>query len=181
MYMSQLPATVSLAASAYLDAGLQGADNTRRAYLSDLRSFDRFCAERNHCPLPADVATLIEYVTHLADTPPVPRANVRANVPPRPPRKFATLKRHLSAIQKNHQLRGYPSAVAAPELAAVLDGIARLKGKRQKQAPAFTVEHLKKKLSGVWTAPRRAAYATEPCCYSVLPALFAARNWRPWT
>lgn len=159
--MSQLPATVpqpfgaslattvSSAASAYLDAGLHGADNTRRAYLSDLRSFDQFCTERNYCPLPADVATLIEYVTHLADTPPVPRANARADAPPRPPRKFATLKRHLSAIQKNHQLRGYPSAVAAPELAAVLDGIARLKGKRQKQAPAFTVEHLKEVIRGL--------------------------------
>jgi site-specific recombinase XerD len=128
---------------------LHGADNTRRAYISDLRGFDQFCAERSYCPLPADVATLIEYVTHLADTPPVPRANARPNALPRPPRKFATLKRHLAAIQKNHQLRGYPSAVGAPELAAVLDGIARLKGKRQKQAPAFTVEQLKEVIRSI--------------------------------
>ncbi|TGE20848.1 site-specific integrase [Hymenobacter metallicola] len=159
--MSQLPApvpqpfgaglstTVSSAAAAYLDAGLQGADNTRRAYLSDLGVFDRFCAERNRCPLPADVATLIEYVTYLADTPPEPRATARPTTAPRPPRKFATLKRHLAAIQKNHQLHGYDSAIAAPELAAVLDGIARLKGKRQKQAPAFTVDHLKQVIRGL--------------------------------
>jgi integrase len=160
-HSSQLPATVpqpfgaalapavSAAAATYLAAGLQGADNTRRAYLSDLRSFDQFCAERQQCPLPASVATLIEYVTHLADTPARPRANARPGALPRPPRKFATLKRHLAAIQKNHLLRGYPSAVAAPELAAVLDGIARLKGKRQKQAPAFTVEHLKDVIRGL--------------------------------
>lgn len=146
---ASLATTVSAAASAYLDAGLRGADNTRRAYLSDLRSFDQFCAARHYCPLPADVATLIEYVTHLADTPPLPRANARSGAPARPPRKFATLKRHLAAIQKNHQLRGYPSAVAAPELAAVLDGIARLKGKRQKQAPAFTVDQLKEVIRGL--------------------------------
>lgn len=146
---ANLSTLVSSAAAAYLDAGLQGADNTRRAYLSDLSVFDRFCAERNLCPLPADVATLIEYVTYLADTPPEPRATARPTTAPRPPRKFATLKRHLAAIQKNHQLRGYDSAVAAPALAAVLDGIARLKGKRQKQAPAFTVDHLKQVIRGL--------------------------------
>lgn len=74
------------------------------------------------------MATLASYVAHLADI----------------PRKLATINRHLAAIEKNHQLLGLPSAISSPALDVLRKGVARAVGKKQKQAPAFSVAHLKK-------------------------------------
>jgi site-specific recombinase XerD len=123
---SQL-ATAADNVARYLKLGLEGSDNTVLAYSADLKSFGKYCAERDLCSLPADVATIARYVADLADI----------------PRRLSTIKRHLAAIHKHHQLRGYLSPVHANELALVVDGITRTLGKRQKQAPAFTVEELK--------------------------------------
>ncbi|AMJ65947.1 site-specific integrase [Hymenobacter sp. PAMC 26628] len=112
----------------YLTLGLEGAENTRLAYSADLRSYEAFCAAHEFTPWPAAVATLASYVAHLADI----------------PRKLATINRHLAAIEKNHQLRGLPSAISAPALDVLRKGVARVVGKKQKQAPAFSVAHLKK-------------------------------------
>jgi hypothetical protein len=73
------------------------------------------------------MATLSRYLTHLADL----------------PRKLATIQHHLAAIQKQHQLHGFRSAVDSDQLELLLKGIARLKGKRQKQAPAFSGDELR--------------------------------------
>lgn len=126
---SQL-ATAADNVARYLKLGLEGADNTVLAYSADLKSFGEYCAAHGLCPLPADVATVARYVADLADI----------------PRKLSTIKRHLAAIHKHHQLRGYPSPVHADELTLVLDGITRALGKRQKQAPAFTVDELKESI-----------------------------------
>jgi site-specific recombinase XerD len=112
----------------YLTLGLEGAENTRLAYSADLRSYEAFCTEHEFTPWPAAVATLASYVAHLADI----------------PRKLATINRHLAAIEKNHQLLGLPSAISAPALDVLRKGVARVVGKKQKQAPAFSVAHLKK-------------------------------------
>jgi site-specific recombinase XerD len=114
----------------YLKLGLEGSDNTVLAYSADLKYFGAYCTRHGLTPLPADVATLARYVADLADI----------------PRKLSTIRRHLAAIHKHHQLLGYPSPVHADELALVLDGITRALGKRQKQAPAFTVEELKESI-----------------------------------
>ena len=74
------------------------------------------------------MVTLASYVAHLADI----------------PRKLATINRHLAAIEKNHQLLGLSSAISAPALDVLRKGVARAVGKKQKQAPAFSVAHLKK-------------------------------------
>ncbi|WP_460611406.1 hypothetical protein [Hymenobacter terrigena] len=73
------------------------------------------------------MGTVARYVAALADI----------------PRKLSIIKRHLAAVHKHHQLRGYPSPVFADELTLVLDGITRALRTRQKQAPAFTVDELK--------------------------------------
>jgi site-specific recombinase XerD len=112
----------------YLTLGLEGAENTRLAYSADLRSYEAFCAAHEFTPWPAAVATLASYVAHLADI----------------PRKLATINRHLAAIEKNHQLLGLPSAISAPALDVLRKGVARIVGKKQKQAPAFSVAYLKK-------------------------------------
>jgi site-specific recombinase XerD len=111
----------------YIEAGLQGAANTERSYKSDLKTFTAYCTKHELVALPADVATLSHYVTHLADL----------------GRKLSTIKHHLAAIHKLHQLHGYQSAISADQVELLLKGIARLKGKRQKQAPAFTRNELR--------------------------------------
>lgn len=126
---SQL-ATAADNVARYLKLGLEGSDNTVLAYSADLKYFGAYCQKYGMCPLPANVATMARYVADLADI----------------PRKLSTIRRHLAAIHKHHQLRGYPSPVHADELALVLDGITRTLGKRQKQAPAFTVEELKESI-----------------------------------
>jgi site-specific recombinase XerD len=119
----EMPAVVGR----YAEAGLQGAANTRRGYAADLRSFDDYCQHHQLCYLPADVSTVAAYASQLADR----------------GRKFATIRRHVAAIAKLHQLGGHPSPTTHEALGVVLDGIGRLVGKRQRQAPAFSVAELK--------------------------------------
>jgi site-specific recombinase XerD len=111
----------------YARKGLEGSANTRRAYASDLNGFRTWCRARGVEGLPADVATVAAYATDLAER----------------GRKWATLTRHLAALSKWHQLQGHPNPVRDERLAAVLEGIKRTKGTRQRQAPAWTLARLK--------------------------------------
>lgn len=130
----ELPAAVGR----YVAAGLYGAANTKRGYAADLRSFQEYCQRRQLGHLPAEVSTIAGYVSHLADC----------------GKKYATIRRHVAAIAKLHQLAGQPSPTSHEALGVVLDGIARVRGKRQHQAPAFTVAELKQALRGLdLTAP----------------------------
>ena len=119
----ELPAVVGR----YVEAGLHGAENTKRGYAADLRSFWDYCERQQLQYVPADVTTVAGYVAQLADR----------------VRKLATVHRHVAAIAKLHQLAGEPSPTGHEALGVVLDGIARVLGKRQRQAPAFTVAELK--------------------------------------
>lgn len=124
-------ALAPVAQGKYIEAALQGSDNTKRSYQSNLKAFTAYCTEHKLVALPADVATLSHYITHLADD----------------GRKFSTIKHHLAAIHKLHQLHGYQSAINADQIELLLKGIARLKGKRQKQAPAFTRDELREAIN----------------------------------
>ena len=120
----------------YVEAGLSGAANTALAYAGDLKRFGAWCAEHGLEPLPASVDTLAGFVTHLAET----------------GKKVATIQRHCAAISKAHALRGADSPTDDKKFKVLMEGIARLKGIRQKQAPAFslalfkrTVKHIDEK------------------------------------
>ncbi|MGI4742055.1 MAG: tyrosine-type recombinase/integrase [Janthinobacterium lividum] len=119
----EMPASVGR----YVEAGLQGAANTKRGYAADLRSFEDYCQHHQLGYLPAEVGTVAGYVSQLAER----------------GKKYATIRRHVAAIAKLHQLAGQPSPTSHEALGVVLDGVARVHGKRQKQAPAFTVAELK--------------------------------------
>jgi site-specific recombinase XerD len=122
----EAPATTA-AAERFRGRRQQGSANTRRATAADLRSFEEYCAAHNFKPYPAAVATLSNYVAHLAEL----------------PRKLATIQRHLASIQRQHRLRKLKSAAGTPELLDVMQGIALDLGTKQKQAPAFSVDYLK--------------------------------------
>jgi len=112
----------------YVEAGLQGAPNTAKAYASDLRHYSHWCQANQVAPLPATVDTLAGYVTYLADA----------------GKKVATIQRHLSALKKAHVLRGLACPTDNAQFQVLLDGISRVHGIRQKQAPAFSLNQLKR-------------------------------------
>lgn len=122
-----LPKSADPASEHFDNVAIEGSANTRRGYAADLRSYEKFCEERELNPYPGESETLKSYVSHLANT----------------NKKLATIHRHLAAIEKRHQLTSLPSAVGTPALKRTLRGITLTLGKKQKQAPAFTVEHLK--------------------------------------
>ncbi len=150
VYQVELART-SAKVAGFLEAGLQGAANTTRGYTSDLKSYLHFCTLHGLTPLPADVATLSEYVAYLATDKPASEQlegggrekKKKGQQPLTKPHSLATIKRHLAAIRKAHQLGGHPMPATMDALNIVMEGIARTLGKRQDQAPAFTVEELK--------------------------------------
>jgi site-specific recombinase XerD len=117
----------------YVEARLSGAANTAKAYAGDLKRFRMYCAEHELDSLPSTVATLASFVTHLAET----------------GKKVATIQRHCAAISKAHALRVVDSLTDDKKCKVLLKGIARLKGVRQKQAPAFTLANFKRTVKSI--------------------------------
>jgi integrase len=111
----------------YARKGLEGALNTQRAYKSDLKYFKEWCEENGQGELPASASTLAAYVSHLADT-----------------HKWASINRKLAAISKLHELNNLDFPTKDKAFRAVMEGIKRTNGVRQKQAPAFKMNDLKK-------------------------------------
>lgn len=95
-------------------------ENSRRAYESDLREF-----ERGGGTIPASPETLAEYLACNA---------ARLSV--------ATLVRRLASISKAHQVRGVPNPVQSPLVRATLRGIKRTNGCAQHQAKPLLREEL---------------------------------------
>jgi site-specific recombinase XerD len=115
------------AAARYVEAGLNGAPNTARAYSAHLRRFSAWCAEHGHQPLPASVDALVGFCTHLAEA----------------GKKVGTLEQHCAAISKAHAVRGADSPTDDKHFKIFMDGVRRLHGVRQKQAAAFSLVQLK--------------------------------------
>ena len=119
----------------YARKGLEGAANTQRAYQSDLKFFRIWCADNGQVELPTSATTLAAYVSHLADT-----------------HKWASINRKLAAIRKLHDLNGHDLPTKDRAFRAVMEGIKRTNGVRQKQAPAFKMKEMKGILQGIDTA-----------------------------
>ncbi|MDB5270716.1 MAG: integrase [Hymenobacter sp.] len=129
------PALAQLAehTSRYVEAGLSGAANTVKAYAGDWKRFGAWCAEHGLEPLPASVDTLAGFVTYLAET----------------DKKVATIQRHCAAVAKAHVLRGQDSPTDDKKFKVLMEGIARVKGVRQKQAPAFSLANFKRTVKSI--------------------------------
>lgn len=118
----------------YARKGLDGAENTKRAYKTDLRYFRIWCVENGQIEMPASAATLAAYVSHLADT-----------------HKWASINRKLAAIRKLHEMNNLDLPTKDKAFRAVMEGIKRTNGVRQKQAPAFKMKELKNILLSIDT------------------------------
>jgi integrase len=96
-------------ARAYLDQAK--AARTRRAYLSDWAHFAAWCGGQDREARPCSPATLVLYLTELAQT-----------------HKPSTLTRRLSAISQAHQAEGYHSPTQEAAVRSLMAGIRRTHG-----------------------------------------------------
>jgi site-specific recombinase XerD len=87
------------------------AGNTRRAYASDWKDFERWCGERQVPARPAAATTVALYLTALAAT-----------------HKVATLTRRISAISQAHRAAGFPSPTEDAGVRGLMAGIRRSRG-----------------------------------------------------
>jgi len=99
--------------------------NTVRAYASDLRDFDAFCAARAESPLPATPQTIALYVTHLAAG-----------------SKVSTIRRRLASISVRHRRASLESPCSHRIVRDVVAGIAREKGTAPRRVDALTLDVL---------------------------------------
>ncbi|ORJ97514.1 hypothetical protein A6F55_21375 [Prescottella equi] len=91
-------------------------ENTRRAYVSDWRRFERWSTAHGHEVLPADPLVVAAYLAEAAEL--RDEAGGRAYAP-------ATLTRWVAAIGHRHRAAGYTAPGSAEVVAATLSGIRR--------------------------------------------------------
>jgi site-specific recombinase XerD len=114
------------------DASAAKAPNTLRAYRSDLRDFEAWCATRSAVAVPASPVTVTLYCTALAE------AGAKAS----------TIQRRLTAISQAHQLAGHhPSPTADPVVRTTMAGIRRTLGTAPAQKAAVVTAELRRLLA----------------------------------
>ncbi len=111
--------------------GAQAA-STRRAYASDLRDFDAFCAQHGERSYPAEPQTTALYVAASAERV-----------------KVATIRRRLAAISVRHRRAGLESPCSHRIVRDVVSGIAREKGTAPRRVDAATLEVLRSLLLAI--------------------------------
>ena len=114
---ASLPAPYDLQ-RAYLHAAT--ADNTRRAYRSAIRHFERWGGR-----LPTTCERLIDYLLAYADS-----------LNPR------TLAVRVTALSQWHQYQGFADPAGDPTVRKTLEGIRRTHGQPKRQAPALRLDHV---------------------------------------
>jgi site-specific recombinase XerD len=97
------------------------AENTRRAYRSDLAHFAQWCQGEGRTPLPAAADTVSGYLIYLA--------HHGSKVP--------TMSRRLSSIAYVHRFAGQPNPVDSPRVLSVWEGVRREKAQPVDQAAAL--------------------------------------------
>lgn len=102
------------------------AENTKKAYRSDVKQFELWCSELGRDPLPASAELVAAWIVHL---------NRKGHKP-------ASISRSLTAINQKHVLAGFSSPID-PRVREILKGIRRQRGTSQSKAAPITVEHLK--------------------------------------
>ncbi|WP_038972190.1 site-specific integrase [Bradyrhizobium genomosp. III] len=107
-------------------------ENSRRAYLSDLREF-----ERGGGSIPASPETVAEHLAQNAG---------RLSV--------ATLVRRLASLSKAHDTRGLPNPTRSPLVRATLRGVKRTYGCAQHQAKPLLLSELIQVLGATGDKPK---------------------------
>ncbi|TDB67579.1 integrase [Arundinibacter roseus] len=106
-----------------MQSGLEGSANTQRGYQADIRDYAGWCQAQLVPAFPVEADVLSAYLAELADT-----------------ARWSTIQRRMSALRKWHELKDLPFPGKEKQVLAVLEGIRREKGSRQKQAPALDLD-----------------------------------------
>lgn len=101
-------------------------DATLRAYASALRSFEAWCWPRRLMSLPAEVATVVDFLSAEADA----------------GRKVASIAQKAAAIRWAHKTAGYPSPTELEPVVSVMRGIRRSVGVAPLQKQPITAERM---------------------------------------
>jgi site-specific recombinase XerD len=109
------------------------AGNTQRAYQSDLRMFTAWCGRQGWTALPAIPATVAAYLSDLVAT----------------GKKISTVRRHLAAISKAHQLAGVDNPAQAELVRAVMHGLQREHGRTPDRATPLLAADVRRILAGL--------------------------------
>ena len=94
------------------------APNTVAQYRSAWAGFSAWADREGHCILPAEPEAVSLYLLHLADE----------------GRSSATVRVHLSAVNKAHELAGIIQPGVHPRVKTIMKSLGRRLGRRQKQA-----------------------------------------------
>ncbi|MBN1890352.1 MAG: tyrosine-type recombinase/integrase [Thermoflexales bacterium] len=117
-------------------AGNSKAANTKRAYKVAWGDFERFCGGRDLSTLPADVSTVVEYLTDLADR----------------GQKMSTIKVKRAAISFAHVAARQQDPTQHGDVKILMAGIARTLGTRKAKKAAVTVEELQAMIAALDTS-----------------------------
>ncbi|MEI2404890.1 site-specific integrase [Niallia taxi] len=109
--------------------------NTKKSYYADWKHFTDWCTLHNVSPLPAEVETICFYLTELAET-----------------HRFSTLRRRIASISEAHKMSMHVSPTKSLEVIALMDGIRREKGSRQKPKKALMLQNLPDLISEIDTS-----------------------------
>tara|TARA_B000000557_G_scaffold252798_1_gene241260 strand:+ start:44 stop:997 length:954 start_codon:yes stop_codon:yes gene_type:complete len=102
------------------------AKNTLRAYKSDFKDFEIFCAKNGLNSLPTEPKIISLYLTHLSKN-----------------SKISTLRRRLVSISIVHKMKGHYLDTKHPIIVENLMGIRRVKGSIQRGKKPLLINHLK--------------------------------------
>jgi integrase len=102
-------------------------ESTKRAYQSDWRTFEKFCAMHGLASIPATEGTICLYVTDRAEV-----------------ARVDTIVRSVCAIGKIHEWRGYGNPTRSNALRTIMEGIKRQKYRAKDKAKPVNLALLKK-------------------------------------
>ena len=101
-------------------------DHTRKAYETDWAHFEEWCQANKRVAMPASIETLLLYMNDLSKK-----------------YKYSTIRRKISSISKAHKLQNQINPTSHDYVKMTLDGIAKVKGKRQDAKRAILLRDLK--------------------------------------
>ena len=149
------------------------ADNTKKSYKADWLDFEEWCKKNNCSSLPADVQTVIRYLTDRSEHPWTRLVKKRQGRGKNmqivdvavtfQPLKASSIERKLSAISKAHQYAGHLFDRKNVILAEIMKGIKRERRSAQEQKTALLTDDIKamaESLSGLQGIRDRAILMT---------------------
>jgi site-specific recombinase XerD len=114
------------------------ADATHKAYASDWKLFDAWCAQHGEQALPASPLLLALYLTQLAET----------------GRKYSSIRRARTAIGQVHMAAGVPRPDRDGRIRTLERGIARTIGTRENGAKPLCVAELERAVNSLRDSAR---------------------------